>query len=210
LSNYQLYDFFKCLSNWITKKLQIFWLKKNSFQIILDLLFIYRNNTVFHNQILEYFTTGLSRVQYALSIINSSQLINRILNDWDQLVQLNDSRIKDPLQYEHAFSWLKKLFRNFKNNNIFSVEIAVKMQIIRGSSSWGCFGHLLKLANFLVNLFAQMPPEIAQSDAWRGVIENESWKKFVDEELKVYNAISSQKLDQDLSSESSDDDNEDQ
>jgi len=106
------------------------------------------------------------------------------------------------------FSWLKKLFRNFKNDKEFPVEVAVRLQIIRGSTNWGCFGHLFKLANSLVTICSQTSSEFVhttQRDLWIQYTENERWKKFVDDVLRVYNAISTQKLDQDCSSESSSD-----
>jgi len=136
------------------------------------------------------------------------------VNAWDELVSRNDSRLKDQGLYDHAFSWLKKLFRNFKNEKDFPVEVAVKLQIIRGSPSWGCFGHLFKLSNNLVAICNQTSPEfvhMTQRELWIQYTEDERWKKFVEEVLRVYNAVSTQKLDQDCSSESQDssDDNED-
>jgi len=187
--------------------------EKGSFPIVLDLFFVHRNNTVLHNLVLDYFTFGLSRNQYIFSIISSSQLINRIVNAWDELERRNESRLKDQGLYDHAFSWLKKLFRNFKNEKDFPVEVAVKLQIIRGSPFWGCFGHLFKLSNSLVAICNQTSPEfvhMTQRELWIQYTEDERWKKFVEEVLRVYNAVSSQKLDQDCSSESQDSsDNED-
>lgn len=186
--------------------------EKNSFPIVLNLLFIHRNNTVLHNLVLEYFSIGLSRNQYIIPIISSSQLITRITEAWEQLVASNDARLKDQGLYDHAHSWLKKLFRNFKNDKDFPTDVAVKLQIIRGSPSWGCFGHLFKLSNTLVTICNQTPSEFAHSPQHLNQFtDNEQWKKFVDEVLRVYNAISSQKLDQDCSSESqeSSDDNDD-
>jgi len=181
--------------------------EKGSFPIVLDLLFIHRNNTVLHNLILEYFTLGISR-NHLISIISTSNLIPRIVEAWDQLVTMNEPRLKDQGLYDHAYSWLKKLFRNWKTERDFPVEVAVKLQIIRGSTSWGCFGHLIKLANCLVTICSQTSPELvhtAERDHWIKYTENEQWKKFVEEVLRVYNAISTQKLDQDCSSESSSD-----
>jgi len=187
--------------------------EKNSFPIVLDLFFVHRNNTVLHNLILDYFTFGLSRNQYIFSIISYSQLIIRIVDAWDELVRLNEARLKDQGLYDHGFSWLKKLFRNFKSEKDFPVEVAVRLQIIRGSPNWGCFGHLFKLSNSLVAICNQTSPEfvhMTQRELWIQYTENERWKKFVEEVLRVYNAISSQKLDQDCSSESQDSsDNED-
>jgi hypothetical protein len=188
--------------------------EKNSFPTVLHLFFLHRNNTVLHNLILEYFTIGLSRNQYLIPIISTSQLITRIVEAWEQLVALNDARLKDQGLYDHAHSWLKKLFRNFKNDKDFPTDVAVKLQIIRGSPSWGCFGHLFKLSNALVTICNQTSSELVHStqrELWIQYTENEKWKKFVDEVLRVYNAISSQKLDQDCSSESpeSSDDNDD-
>lgn len=188
--------------------------EKNSFPIVLDLFFIHRNNTVLHNLVLEYFSIGLSRHQYLIPIISSSQLITRIIESWEQLVASNDNRLQDQALYDHAHSWLKKLFRNFKNDKDFPTDVAVKLQIIRGSPSWGCFGHLFKLSNTLVTISNQTPSaEFAHSQQHFNQFtnDNEKWKKFVDEVLKVYNAISSQKLDQNSSSESqeSSDDNDD-
>jgi len=171
--------------------------EKGSFPIILDLLFIHRNNTMLHNLILEYFTVGLSRVQFIIPVLSSSNLITRIVDAWDQLVVINESRLCDQGLYDHAFSWLKKLFRNFKNGKDFPVEEAVRLQIIRGSTSWGCFGHLFKLSNYLESIWGQTSPEFihsTQRDIWIQYTENDRWKKFVDDVLRVYNAIITQKI----------------
>jgi hypothetical protein len=194
------------------QKITTLLVEKRSFPIVLELLFIHRNNTVLHNLILEYFTVGLSR-NHMISIISSCNLIPRIVDAWDQLELKNESRLKDQGLYDHAHSWLKKLFRNWKNERDFPVEVAVKLQIIRGSTSWGCFGHLFKLANCLVTICSQTSPDLvhtAQRDLWIQYTENERWKKFVEEVLRVYNAISTQKLDQDCSSESSSDNDDNQ
>jgi hypothetical protein len=180
---------------------------KGTFPIIFELYFIHRHNTVLHNLILEYFTIGLSRNAFIFSIITTSNLIPRIVDAWDNLVLSNESRLKDPALYDHAYSWLKKLFRNFKNEQNFPVDVAVRVQIIRGSSHWGCFGHLFKLANQVVTICTENSLEFLQAthqDMFLQVIENDRWKKFVEEVLRVYNAISSQKLDQECSSESPD------
>jgi hypothetical protein len=200
--------FFIMLLKLDNPKITTLLVEKGSFPIVLDLLFIHRNNTVLHNLILEYFTVGLSRNNFIFSIISSSNLITRIVEAWDQLEALNESRLRDQGLYDHAFSWLKKLFRNFKNDKEFPVEVAVRLQIIRGSTNWGCFGHLFKLANSLVTICSQTSSEFVhttQRDLWIQYTENERWKKFVDDVLRVYNAISTQKLDQDCSSESSSD-----
>jgi len=201
--------FFNLLLRIDNPKITTLLVEKGSFTIILDLLFIHRNNTVLHNLILEYFIVGLSNShQYFISILSSSNLIMRIVDAWDQLEAANESRLKDQGLYDHAHSWLKKLFRNWKNERDFPVEVAVKLQIIRGSTHWGCFGVLFKLANNLVMIINQISPEFdhsTQKDLWVKYTENERWKKFVDEVLRVYNAISSKKLDQDCSSESSSD-----
>jgi len=190
--------------------------EKCSFPIILDLYFIHPYNTVMHNLILEYFSIGLTRKQYIFLIISSSNLIPRMVGAWENLVQANESRLKDQALYDHAYSWLKKLFRNFKNcEQNFPVDVAVRVQIIRGSHGWGCFGHLFKLSNQLVSIYTQTSPEFLQvshRDMWSKFYEDEGWKKFVEEVLKVYNTISSQKLDQNSSSDSqdsSDDNNND-
>jgi len=180
---------------------------KGTFPIIFELYFIHRHNTVLHNLILEYFTIGLSRNAFIFSIITTSNFIPRIVDAWDNLVLANESRLKDPALYDHAYSWLKKLFRNFKNEQNFPVDVAVRVQIIRGSSHWGCFGHLFKLANQVVTICTENSLEFLQvthQDMFLQVIENERWKKFVEEVLRVYNAISSQKLDQECSSDSPD------
>jgi len=85
--------------------------------------------------------------------------------------------------------------------------VAVHLQIIRGSPHWGCFGHLFKLSNLIVTICNQTSPEfvhMTQRDLWIQYTENEKWKKFIDEVLRVYNSIGTQKLDQDCSSESQD------
>jgi len=156
----------------------------------------------------------MSRNPYIISIISTSQLIPCIIDAWDRLIVLNDARLKDQALYDHAQSWLKKLFRNFKNDKDFPIDVAVRLQIIRGSPRWGCFGHLFKLSNTLVGIIQQTSAEFGhgtQREVWVGYTENERWKKFVDEVLRVYNAISQQKLDQDCSSESqeSSDENDD-
>jgi hypothetical protein len=193
-------------------------IEKESFTILLEVLFIHRNNTVLHNLILEYFTIGLTRNQYTDIILSSTNLIGRITDAWNNLIIENEARLKDQALYDHALSYLKKLFRNFKHDRDLPVEVAVKLQIIRGSQNWGCFGHLFKLANLLVSIFSnninnhQIPeqnsPNSQQNpittNTWSRYLENEQWKKFVDEVLKVYNSISSQKLGQECSSDSQD------
>jgi len=197
-----------------TPKITSLLVEKGTFPIILELYFIHRYNTVLHNLILEYFTIGLSRNPFIFSIISSSNLIPRMVDAWETLEVANEARLKDQALYDHAYSWLKKLFRNFKSEVNFPVDVAVRVQIIRGSSNWGCFGHLFKLSNQLVTICMETSPEFLQMnhrDLWIQFIENERWKKFVDEVLRVYNAISTQKLDQDCSSESensSDENNE--
>jgi len=182
--------------------------EKGSFSIILDLFFIHKNNTVMHNLILEYFTVGISRNQYTCAILSSSQLTYRIVEAWEKLNQENESRLKDQALSDHALSWLKKLFRNFKNEHDFPVDVAVRLQILRGSLNWGCFGHLLRLSYTIVTVCTQISPDFMQNptqrDDWYKIVENEKWKKFVEEVLRVYTAISNQKLDQDYSSDSQD------
>jgi hypothetical protein len=188
--------------------------EKGSFPLVLELFFIHRNNTVLHNLVLEYFTIGLSRNQFLYAIVSNSQLTNRIVDAWEKLNLENESRLKDQALSDHALSWLKKLFRNFKNEQGFPVEVAVRLQILKGSANWGSFGHLFKLSNSFMSVCNQISPDILYNttyrDNWLLLVENERWKKFVDEVLRVYNAISSQKLDQDFSSdsESSDDNDE--
>jgi len=188
--------------------------EKGSFAVVLELFFIHRNNTVLHNLVLEYFTIGLSRNQFLYAIVSDSQLTNRIVDAWEQLILENESRLKDQALSDHALSWLKKLFRNFKNEQDFPVDVAVRLQILKGSANWGSFGHLFKLANSLMSVCNQISPDILYNttyrDNWLLLVENERWKKFVDEVLRVYNAIGSQKLNQDFSSdsESSDDNDE--
>jgi hypothetical protein len=194
-------------------------IEKESFTILLEVLFIHRNNTVLHNLILEYFTIGLTRIQYTDLILSTTNLLGRITDAWNNLIIENEARLKDQALYDHALSYLKKLFRNFKHDRDLPVEVAVKLQIIRGSQNWGCFGHLFKLANIVVSIFSnninnthQIPEQNSPnsqlnplpSNSWNRYMENEQWKKFVDEVLKVYNSISSQKLGQECSSDSQD------
>jgi hypothetical protein len=183
-------------------------IEKGFFSIILDLFFTHKNNTVMHNLILEYFTVGISRNQYTCAILSSSQLTYRIVEAWEKLNQENESRLKDQALSDHALSWLKKLFRNFKNEHDFPVDVAVRLQILRGSLNWGCFGHLLRLSYTIVTVSTQISPDFMQNptqrDDWYKIVENDKWKKFVEEVLRVYTAISNQKLDQDYSSDSQD------
>jgi len=186
--------------------------EKGAFFVALDVMFTFKDNTVVQNLVLELFSVGLSRSQYVHDIIASSQLTTRIVDAWENMIVINEVRLKDEGLKEHALSWLKKLFKNFKAEPAFRVECAVTVQILKGSKTWCYFGHLFRIANLVVNATNQVASDVLYlttfKDSWKALVENERWLKFVEDVAKVYNAIAAQKLDPDYSSDSSSSDNE--
>jgi len=189
-------------------------LEKGMFDVGLEVMFTFRDNSVVQNMVLELFTVGMAQIHHAHDVILSTKLTKRIVESWEVLKAENELRLQDEALKEHALSWLKKLFKNFKTEPPFRVECAVTLQILKGSKTWSYFGHLFKVANLVVNVTTQVagaPDELFKNESLQAMIKDENWIRFVEDCLKVYNAIGTQKLDPDYSSDSdsSPDENED-